>query len=108
MEIWETLTMSRKEVPRAGLLKAALAGRITNAEGARALQLSVRQFQRLKRRFAAEGAAGLRHLLRARLSPRRLAGPLVSGWPVAPGSVRRPQRPPCDGETSFNQVTILR
>ena len=55
METWETLTMSRKEVPRAGLLKAALAGRISNAEGARALQLSVRQFQRLKRRFAAEG-----------------------------------------------------
>ena len=76
METWETLTMSRKEVPRAGLLKAALAGRITNGEGARALQLSVRQFQRLKRRFAAEGAAGLRHRLRARRSPRRLAGPL--------------------------------
>jgi hypothetical protein len=76
MEIWETLTMSRKEVPRAGLLEAALAGRITNAEGARALQLSVRQFRRLKRRFAAERAAGLRHRLRARRSPRRLAGPL--------------------------------
>ena len=27
---WETLMMSRKEVPRAGLVKAALAGRITN------------------------------------------------------------------------------
>jgi hypothetical protein len=37
--------MSGKEVPRAGLVKAALAGRITNAEGARALQLSVRQFR---------------------------------------------------------------
>jgi hypothetical protein len=33
----ETFSMSRKEVPRAGLLKAALAGRITNAQGARAL-----------------------------------------------------------------------
>ena len=53
METWETLTMSRKEVPRAGLLQAALAGRISNAQGARALDLSVRQFQRLKRRFAA-------------------------------------------------------
>ena len=76
METWETLTMSRKEVPRAGLLKAALAGRISNAEGARALQLSVRQFQRLKRRFAAEGAAGLRNRMRARRSPRRLADSL--------------------------------
>src|SRR6266536_3571439 len=33
METWETLTMSRKEVPRAGLIKAALAGRISNVQG---------------------------------------------------------------------------
>jgi transposase len=72
METWETLTMSRKEVPRAGLLTAALAGKITNAQGALALQLSVRQFQRVKVRFAAEGAGGLRHRLRGRPSPRRL------------------------------------
>ena len=50
METWETFTMSRKEVPRAGLLKAALAGKITNAQGALAMQLSVRQFQRVKGR----------------------------------------------------------
>ena len=50
--------MSRKEVPRAGLVKAALAGRITNAQGATALRLTVRQFQRLKRRFRADGAGG--------------------------------------------------
>ena len=49
--------MSRKEVPRAGLLKAALAGRLTNAQGGRALGLSVRQFRRLKRRFREEGTA---------------------------------------------------
>lgn len=65
--------MSRKEVPRAGLLKAARAGRITNAQGAVALHLSVRQFQRLKVRFAAEGTRGLLHRLRGRPSPRRLA-----------------------------------
>ena len=51
--------MSRKEVPRAGLVKAALAGKITNAEGARALRISVRQFRRLKQRVKAEGARGL-------------------------------------------------
>ena len=50
--------MSRKEVPRAGLLKAALAGKISNTQGAQALHLSVRQFQRLKVRFTAEGARG--------------------------------------------------
>lgn len=65
--------MSSKEVPRAGLLKAALAGRITNAQGARALRLSVRQFRRLKRRFREQGARGLLHALRGRPGNRRLA-----------------------------------
>src|SRR5437016_14476051 len=76
METWETFTMSRKEVPRAGLLKAALAGKISNAQGAHALHLSVRQFQRLKVRFTAEGARGLLHGLRGRPSPRRVPAPL--------------------------------
>jgi transposase len=65
--------MSRKEVPRAGLLKAALAGKITNAQGALSVHLSLRQFYRVKSRFAAEGARGLPHRLRGRPSPRRLA-----------------------------------
>jgi hypothetical protein len=64
--------MSRKEVPRAGLLKAALSRRITNDEGARALHLSVRQFIRVKQRFQTDGAPGLLHRLRGRPSPRRL------------------------------------
>jgi len=72
METWETFTMSGKEVPRAGLLKSALAGRISNAQGAGALHLSVRQFQRLKVRFVAEGPRGLLHRLRGRPAPRRL------------------------------------
>jgi winged helix-turn helix protein len=71
METWETLTMSRKEVPRAGLLKAARAGKISNAQGALAMHLSVRQFQRCKIRFAAEGPRGLLHRLRGRPAPRR-------------------------------------
>ena len=65
--------MSRKEVPRAGLLKAALTGRITNLQGATALGLSPRQFQRLKGRFRSEGAQGLLHRGRGRPSPRRLS-----------------------------------
>src|SRR5882672_2506138 len=68
----ETFTMSRKEVPRAGLVKAALAGKITNSEGARALRLSVRQFRRIKKRFGAGGARGLLHRLRGRTGNRRL------------------------------------
>jgi Helix-turn-helix domain len=74
----ETFTMSRKEAPRAGLVKAALEGRITNAEGARALRISVRQFKRLKVRLKAEGVRGLLHRSRGRPSPRRLA-PAVAG-----------------------------
>src|SRR5258708_6361128 len=69
----ETFSMSRKEVPRAGLLKAALVGRITNAKGAGALGLRVRQFRRLKRRFREGGARGLLHALRGRPGNRQLA-----------------------------------
>ena len=65
--------MRRKEVPRAGLLEAALEGRISNGQGARSMRVSLRQFQRVKARFAAEGVAGLVHRLRGRPSPHRLA-----------------------------------
>ena len=65
--------MRRKEVPRAGLLEAALEGRISNVQGARSMRVSLRQFQRVKARFAAEGVAGLVHRLRGRPSPHRLA-----------------------------------
>jgi len=42
-----TYTMSSKEAPRPGLVKAALAGKVSNRELAAALRLSVRQVQRL-------------------------------------------------------------
>src|SRR5438552_18505379 len=69
----ETFTMSRKEVPRAGLLKALLAGKATNAQGAAALRLSVRQVQRLKVRFQTAGAVGVGHRSRGRPATPRLA-----------------------------------
>jgi helix-turn-helix protein len=72
----ETFTMSRKEVPRAGLVKAALTGKITNVEGARALHLSVRQFKRLKARVRAAGVGALVHRSRGQPSPRRLSADL--------------------------------
>ncbi len=50
--------MSRKELPRAGLIKAALAGRITNRQAAAVLHLTVRQVQRLKRRFESANVQG--------------------------------------------------
>jgi transposase len=52
------------------LLKALVAGQISNAQAALALHLSPRQVQRLKVRYRAEGAAGLRHRLRGRPSTR--------------------------------------
>ena len=70
MKPWETLTMSRKEVPRAGLLSMVLAGKVTNAQGAAALRVSPRHVQRLKARFQAEGVPGLLHRGRGRPSPR--------------------------------------
>src|SRR3970282_794082 len=84
MTTWETLTMSRKGVTREGLLKAALAGTITNAQGALALHLSMRQFQRTKRRVrpsarAEAGGAGagqLRGVIgRSMSTARNSAGP---------------------------------
>jgi transposase len=73
METWETLTMSRKEVVRPGLIKALVAGQFRNRQVAAGLHLSVRQVQRLKRRFRADGVAGLVHRTRGQPSRRRLA-----------------------------------
>ena len=70
----ETFTLSRKEVQRPGLLKAACAGRVTNAQVAAALGLSIRHVRRLKRRFETGGAAALVHRSRGRPSGRQ--------WPV--------------------------
>src|SRR4029450_1827433 len=72
----ETLTMSRKEAPRVGLLRALVAGRIRSREVAEALHVSERQVRRLRRRFEAQGAEGLLHRSRGRPSPRRVAARL--------------------------------
>lgn len=72
MNTWEGLQVSQKEMPRAGLVKAGLAGQITNRQGAEALDITVRQFRRLKRRYETQGVAGLLHRLRGRPSPRAL------------------------------------
>src|SRR5437762_5157517 len=71
----ETFTLSRKELHRPGLLKAASAGRVTNAQAAAALGISVRHVRRLKRPWERGGAPALAHRSRGRPSPRR--------WPAA-------------------------
>lgn len=70
--------MSRKELPRPGLVAAAVAGRITNREGAAALRVTPRQFQRLKARWRTGGALALRHAGRGPPSRRRLAATLCA------------------------------
>jgi hypothetical protein len=65
------LTMSQKEAPRPGLVRAAEQGSITNAEGARAAKLSVRQFRRLRAVFRDQGERGLAHGNRGQPSSRR-------------------------------------
>lgn len=64
--------MSRKEVDRAVIVRMALSGKVTNGEGARSLDLSVRQFKRLKARYRAGGGAALMHQLRGRPGNRKL------------------------------------
>ena len=64
--------MSQKEAPRAGLVRAARDGKMTNAEGASALGISVRQFRRLRAAYRDAGARGLVHGNRGQPSPRRL------------------------------------
>jgi hypothetical protein len=68
--------MSRKELPRAGLVVAAVAGRISNREGAAALRMWPRHFQRLKGASAGRGAAGT-----APSRARPAVAPPVAGGP---------------------------
>jgi len=68
----ETITLTMKEMRRLQTIEMALAGRITNSEGARRLGLSERQFKRLRKRVAAEGPQGAIHKARGRRSNRRV------------------------------------
>lgn len=65
--------MSSKEARRLGLVQAAVAGKITNAEAARALGLGIRQFRRLKAAYVRAGVEGLLHGNRGRRAPNRLS-----------------------------------
>ena len=71
METWETVTMSRKEARRPGLVQLAVAGTITTAAGARALAMSL-------------GSSG---------ASRPGIGPRASGgWSIASAAAPRPGR----------------
>ena len=81
--------MSRKEALRPGLVKALVAGQFTNQQVAGGLHLSIRQVQRLKRRFQTAGVAGLVHRTRGRPSRRRLRGWAAGGGRCDQGRVQR-------------------
>ena len=68
--------MRGKEAIRPRILKARCSERITNQQAAEALALSIRQVQRLVRRYEGAGAAGLLHRGRGQPSPRRTADPV--------------------------------
>jgi transposase len=72
----ETFTMSRKETPRPGILRALVAGQISNRQAAGALAVTIRHVQRLRRGYREAGVAALVHRGRGRASPRRLAAGL--------------------------------
>lgn len=65
--------MSDKEALRPGIVRSALTKKVTNAEGALALGISVRQFRRLKVAYQRLGNQGLIHGNRGRRSARRLS-----------------------------------
>lgn len=64
--------MGRLEARRLGVVQAALAGKLSNREGAVSLGLSRDQFRRLRRRVRDQGAPGIVHGNRGRTSVRRL------------------------------------
>lgn len=64
--------MTMREMRRLQTIETALAGRITNSEGARRLGLCERQFKRLRKRVAMEGPQGAIHKGRGARSNRRI------------------------------------
>src|SRR2546430_11942947 len=98
----ETFTLSLKELHRPGLLKALCGGRLTNAQVAAALRITVRQVPRPKRRFEAGGPGAPVPGNRDPPSPRRVP-PAGAGAGVGPdetalrGLPRHPPAPDARG-----------
>lgn len=62
----ELVTLTTKEIRRLEVLQALAAGALRQTEGARILNLSIRQLKRLWRRYRTAGAAGLASARRGR------------------------------------------
>jgi hypothetical protein len=68
----ETIALTGRGLGRLRRVDSALAGRVTNAEGARSIGVSVRQSIRLRARVAKEGPLGVIHKGRGKTSNRSL------------------------------------
>lgn len=55
------VTFTMEDMKRYSVVKAVMDGKMTNSEGAAALDLSVRQIKRVKRKVERQGVAGVRH-----------------------------------------------
>ena len=69
----ERTAMSDRDLARVSVLSRMVAGELTSQEGSELLAVSVRQVKRLKKRYVASGARGLRHGLLGRVSNRQRA-----------------------------------
>jgi len=79
----EILVMSRKETPRPDILRALVAGHITNRQAAGALGLTIRHVQRMRQRYREEGAGGLIHRgTRAAVAAPGAGGPAPADRPA--------------------------
>lgn len=67
----ERTAMSDRDLVRVSVLARMVAGELTSEEGAELLAVSVRQVKRLRKRYVAGGARGLRHGLVGRPSNRQ-------------------------------------
>lgn len=69
----ERTAMSDRDLHRVSVISRMVSGELTSLEGAELLAVSVRQVKRLKKRYVAGGAKGLRHALLGRASNRQRA-----------------------------------
>ena len=72
----ETVTLSKREWQRVGVISQCVQGNLACARAAELLDLSPRHVKRLKARYRQGSAAALAHASRGRPSPRRLSGPV--------------------------------
>lgn len=72
------ITMSKKELDRAQVIRDLINKRIKGKAAAKLLELSARQIKRLKKRYKQSGAVGLIHQSRGQKSHNQLAGKIKS------------------------------